>query len=147
MAERGDKGRRNYVDDPDKVIRIAREGLEKHRKKGNVVTFEGKMAGSSDRPGLNREQRKLFQNLCDVAIMELCERNFDAWADCIEAIWQFGKDVGWKYQTIMATMKTIEDLAISTTQDPYLGKAAREFLSMRRKRIISLPKAVRKGLN
>ena len=133
MAEKGKRGRSNYKDDPEKVIRLARDGLEKHRKNGNVVNLEGaassKILGADGEvigeSSLSSEDRRIAGVLIAYAIEAMAEGEFRIWYDSLLAMREMLSGAGWTAEQVIGLCKQIEETACIDCGNPLQGEIAR----------------------
>lgn len=132
----------------EEVRRIAEEGLKKHRAKGNVVTFDGKIAGAetvdaqgkpTGRRDMNRKQRQRFIQLCQLAIAGLAEGRLGEWADSLEELQAIAQRHKWTHATFIDVCQQIEGQAVAITGNPHCGAYARHWMQRRRDVLRFLP--------
>lgn len=131
----------------EEVRRIAEAGLKKHREKGNVVDLTGPMAGDKiltpdgtmKKQRMPKKDRVRFIQLTQIAIAELTERQFEAWADALMDLKTLMESNGWQRGTFINVVQQIEAAAIQASGDPQLGNNARHWLQRKKDMIRLLP--------
>jgi len=127
------KTKRNYVNNPEEVERIAADGLEKHRKNGNVVNLEGAASSTILGPdgeiigesSLSAGDRRACGALIAYAIDCMAEGEFRLWFESIVSLREMLTDAGWKKEQVEGLAKQIEDAACVDCGNPHQGEIAR----------------------
>ncbi len=115
----------------DEVKRRAQAGLEKMRREKNpmLIDMSGIAPMSSTGPQLDKDQRRKFVGLCDVAIAMLADRQFEDWFEACRALKALMQETGFQRDSIIFTFKQIEMSAEELAQEEGLGDVARTWVA------------------
>jgi len=141
------KSKRKYVNDPEWVERVAKAGIEKHRKNGNVVDLggaasskilgpDGEVIGEST---MSAADRRIAGALIAKAVESMATGEFPTWWECLETLREMLIDALWQHEQIMGLFQQIEDEAVHDCGDPTRGQVARHWLYQTRQELINMP--------
>ena len=127
---------------PEEAQRMARAGLDKMRKESNPMLVQMDQLGDTEHEGpkFNKKQMRLYNALCEVAVVELANEQFDPWQTALGAIKELMLGVGFPRENVIATWNIIEGAACELAQEPRLGEVARTWVRNQRSRTISIPR-------
>lgn len=132
----------------EEVRRIAEDGLKKHKAKGNVVSFDGPIAGSDiigpdgkvkATRNLPRKARVKFLQLTQIAIAALAQGDHQDWEGALMELKALMKAHNWKHGTFLEVCRQIEHCAVDASQNPYCGTMARHWLQSKKDRLRFMP--------
>ncbi len=134
--------KKTFMDKLELKRRVA-EGLANRRKSGEMPGLDDSIARPDPRGAhFTKEQRKLFGQLCEIAIASLAQRYFDDWWDAINRIGPLMVEANFQKTVVLHTFKMIEHQAVAITGDKGLYATAQAELAHRRGKVYSIPKGL-----